>query len=128
MGSGMAVMRGTPTSRQRALGALATTSSPGRAAFALADPTANASPLAPPPCQIPDMSGFPPVVRGTGGFAGLDGFFASSDAAITSDANIVMLRIASVYRICYFLEPAIEFTVCQKNWTCLYTACSRIRS
>ena len=84
-----------------AAGATATAASSGRAAFALLDPMANANPLAPPPCQMPDRSGFPSAVRGTGGLGG-NGFAASCAPRrprITSDANSIQLRIASVYRI-----------------------------
>src|ERR1700733_10941701 len=133
IGSGSLVMRGTPTSKHRALGssiflrsrsslsfgsiqswyggitrlgttaagALATAASPGRAALAFSEPTANARPLAPPPCQTPDMSGFPSAVRGTGGFGGT-GFGAScapTRSVMTSEANATRLRIASVYII-----------------------------
>src|ERR1700722_4783553 len=82
-----------------AAGAAATAVSPGRAAFALADPTAKASPPAPPPCQIPDMSGLPSVVRGTGGLVGLAASCAAKCTTIASAARASKLRIASVYLV-----------------------------
>ena len=106
-------MRGRAT----AAGALATAVSPGRVALAFSDPTAKARPLAPPPCQTPDMSGFPSAVRGTGGFTGVAACCAAN-GQMTSDAN-TRLRIASVYLISQCFAPAMEFTACQKNCTCL---------